>query len=207
MRTPKECVRVKQKSHGIYSSKSSRGSSKSSDISTNPTALPNLGYGRLLGSRMIWGKGTLFRCCLTNQHCNNVPLPKEKPAAWNAGDKASLKSKLIFQEFRHGTTRKRKRNTITVEQEAGGKWEFDDPIITLGRSAANHVVLQEMSVSRRHCAIVNYPEDVWLYDLASTHGTYVDGNQVENLLFLEGRCRVSIGDRELTVLPKEGILL
>jgi serine/threonine protein kinase len=137
----------------------------------------------------------------------NWSVYKEKPAAWNAGDKASLKSKLIFQEFRHGTTRKRKRNTITVEQEAGGKWEFDDPIITLGRSAANHVVLQEMSVSRRHCAIVNYPEDVWLYDLASTHGTYVDGNQVENLLFLEGRCRVSIGDSELTVLPKEGILL
>ena len=46
-------VCVQQESHGMYSSKSSRGSSKSSDISISPSALPNFGYGPLWGKDMI----------------------------------------------------------------------------------------------------------------------------------------------------------
>jgi len=64
-----------------------------------------------------------------------------------------------------------------------------------------------MSVSRRHCVIINYPEDVWLHDLGSTHGTYVDEHPLEQPAFIDRRCRLSIGNSELTVLPKEGIFL
>ena len=137
----------------------------------------------------------------------NWKVYREKPAAWDKENGRPLKSKLIFQDFRHGNNRKRKQNTITIEQEDGGRLEFRDPIICLGRNSGNDLVSSEMSVSRRHCVIINYPEDVWLHDLGSTHGTYVDGQPVEQSIFVDRRCRLSIGNSELTVLPKEGILL
>ena len=137
----------------------------------------------------------------------NWSVYKELPPSWDRAGHVTLKSKLIFQEFRHGANRKRKRNIITIEKNDTERWEFEEPIICLGRSAKNDLVFQQVSVSRRHCVIINYAEDVWLYDLGSTHGTYSDGRRVESPVFLEGRCRVSIGDTELTVLPKEGILL
>ena len=42
------------------------------------------------------------------------------------------------------------------------------------------------SVSRRHCVIVNYPNDVWIYDLNSTCGTFINGECVYVKMFLLG---------------------
>jgi tetratricopeptide (TPR) repeat protein len=137
----------------------------------------------------------------------NWNVYREKPAAWDKENGRPLKSKLLFQDFRHGDNRKRKQNTITIEREDGKKWEFQDRIICLGRNSGNDLVCSEMSVSRRHCVIINYPEDVWLHDLGSTHGTCVDEHPLEQPAFIDRRCRLSIGNSELTVLPKEGILL
>lgn len=136
----------------------------------------------------------------------NWQVYKEKPPAWNDRDQMSLKSKLIFQEYRHGANGRRKRNILTIEQ-GNKRWEFEDPIICLGRSEENDLVFREMSVSRRHCAIINYPEDVWLIDLGSTHGTYADDVPLDRPIFIERRCRISIAGSELTILPSEGILL
>jgi len=137
----------------------------------------------------------------------NWSVYREKPAAWDKENGRPLKSKLIFQDFRHGKSSKRKQNTITIEQEDGGRLELQNPIICLGRNSGNDLVSREMSVSRRHCVIINYPEDVWIHDLGSTHGTYVDGHPLEQPAFIDRRCRLSIGNSEVTVLPKEGILL
>ncbi|MDD3472664.1 MAG: FHA domain-containing protein [Syntrophaceae bacterium] len=136
----------------------------------------------------------------------NWSIYKEKPAAWNSVNDGTLKSKLIFQNFRYGINRNPKPNTLTIEQEDLGSRKFEDSIICIGRSAANHVILHEISVSRRHCVLINYPGDVWLYDLGSTHGTYVDDIPVNRPVFLERRCRVSIAGHELTVLPRDAML-
>ena len=137
----------------------------------------------------------------------NWNVYREKPAAWDKENGRTLKSKLVFQDFRHGNIKNRKPNTITIEREDGRRQEFRDPIICMGRNPGNDLDLSEMSVSRRHCVIINYPEDVWLHDLGSTHGTYVDDKPIGQPVFLDRRCRLSIGNSELTVLPKEGMLL
>jgi len=137
----------------------------------------------------------------------NWGVYKELSPSWDREGRVTLKSKMIFQEFRYGNNRNRKRNIMTIEQDNADRLEFKEPIICLGRSLENDLVFREMSVSRRHCVLINYPEDVWLHDLGSTHGTYIDGHRVESPVFLERRCRISIGDSELTVLPREGILL
>jgi tetratricopeptide (TPR) repeat protein len=137
----------------------------------------------------------------------NWSVYKELPPSWDRVGRVTLKSKLIFQEFRHGNKRKRKRNIITIEQTDADRLEFKEPIICIGRNSENDLVFPEMSVSRRHCLLINYPEDVWLHDLGSTQGTYIKGVAVESPVFLESLCRVSIGSSELTILPREGVLL
>lgn len=137
----------------------------------------------------------------------NWSIYKELPPSWDREGRVTLKSKLIFQEFRHGNNRKRKRNIITIEQGDADRLEFQAPIICIGRNSENDLVFQEMSVSRRHCVLINYPEDVWLHDLGSTHGTYIDGVAVGSPVFFERRCCILIGNSEFTILPREGILI
>ena len=48
------------------------------------------------------------------------------------------------------------------------------------------------SISRRHCVIINFKDDVWIYDLDST-GTYLDNDEVVNKMPLIGRKTLQIG--------------
>lgn len=137
----------------------------------------------------------------------NWNVYNETPPSWERESNTTLKSKLIFQEFRHGNARKHKQNIITIEPENGHRLQFQEPIICIGRNQENDLVFPGISVSRRHCVLINYPEDVWLYDLGSTHGTYIDGHRVETPAFLERHCTISIGNSEFSISPKEGILL
>ena len=137
----------------------------------------------------------------------NWKVFKEGPSAWDTDGKVPLKSKLLFQEFRFGFLKKWKSNVIEIENSAGEKWHTDQPVISFGRNEENDIIFPQQSVSRRHCALVNYPADVWLYDLGSTYGTFCDGLTVRNSAFLEGRHQIRLSDSTITILTEEGILL
>jgi hypothetical protein len=115
------------------------------------------------------------------------------------------KSLILFENYRFGLS-SRKQNTLTIEQQ-GHVQESKDPVITIGRLDSNRVCLADSNVSRRHCAIVNYLDDVWIYDLASTQGVFVDGKKIERKAYLEGVHVVELGNTELTVCSKLGLLL
>jgi pSer/pThr/pTyr-binding forkhead associated (FHA) protein len=53
--------------------------------------------------------------------------------------------------------------------------------------------LADTNVSRRHCAIVNFLDDVWLFDFGSTQGVFVDGTRIDRKVYLEGVHQVSLG--------------
>ena len=65
---------------------------------------------------------------------------------------------------------------------------------TLGRKADNDIVLDNMVVSGRHCAfdLVGLA-DVFLVDLGSTNGTYINDHMVKNRTLLEDGDIISIG--------------
>jgi len=65
----------------------------------------------------------------------------------------------------------------------------------------------DASVSRRHGLIANFPNDVWLYDLGSTRGTWVDGGVVSGQAFLDGVHRVMVGRIELEVGARADLLV
>ena len=130
----------------------------------------------------------------------------ENPPAWGE-DKPPLKSKLLFEEYRFGSTRPSDReNVLVVHMSGGSGLEFKTPIVTIGSLAANDIVLSDGSVSRRHCAMVNYRDDVWLYDLASSVGTVVDGQRLVGRMLLEGVHNVQVGRVCLRVDARKGIL-
>lgn len=69
---------------------------------------------------------------------------------------------------------------LLLDGEAcGSRVDLDQPAI-LGRDGAVcRVRLQDSSVSRRHCRVERRGEQVYVTDLGSSNGTYVDGRRVE----------------------------
>jgi pSer/pThr/pTyr-binding forkhead associated (FHA) protein len=101
---------------------------------------------------------------------------------------------------------KRQENTITIERDSTAA-EYTEPIITIGRLEGNRIQFFDHHVSRRHRAIVNYRDDVWIYDLGSTYGVFVDGNKVDRKAYLEGVHAVVLGQTELKVRTKSELLV
>ncbi len=112
---------------------------------------------------------------------------------------------LIFQNYRFGLGAQNE-NVIGIKLR-GVVSEFVERLVTVGWEDRNHISLKERTVSRRHCAIVNYPGDVWVYDLGSSSGILVDGRKIDGKAYLDGVHSITIGGIELTVSAAEGRLL
>lgn len=118
---------------------------------------------------------------------------------------APLKNLVLFENYRFGLST-RKENTLTITVN-GKVRELKAPIITIGRLEGNEICLADTNVSRRHCALVNYFGDVWVYDLGSTRGVIVDGKKIERKAYLEGVHTVRLGETELIVCSRLGLLV
>src|SRR3954447_23645758 len=74
----------------------------------------------------------------------------------------------------------------------------DKPII-VGRSSDLDMVLVEDMVSRKHARITMQQEQIWIEDLGSTNGTFVNGEKIKRARLKEGD-RVLIGTSILKVI-------
>ena len=150
------------------------------------------------------GETVLPDTVLNNDQSNNYFLEYnytvilESDSTHNYKQKPTLKSKLLFMDYRFNIYK-----PSTLYGNKGSIDNFKDaettkPIIKFGRENydMNDVkVSGGRDVSRRHCVIINYKDDVWLYDLSST-GTYVNGNRVINKTPLIGRNTIRINETE-----------
>jgi hypothetical protein len=138
----------------------------------------------------------------------NLEVALEKPPSWGVDKPPALKSKLLFEEYQFGTaSRAGRQNTLAVYTADDSRHDFVKPLVTIGSFAANDIVLKESSVSRRHCAIVNYRDDVWLYDLGSTLGTAIDGRPLAARMLLDGVHDVAIGMARIRIASSSDRLL
>jgi tetratricopeptide (TPR) repeat protein/tRNA A-37 threonylcarbamoyl transferase component Bud32 len=138
----------------------------------------------------------------------NLGVIHEQPRAWGDGTGPSLKSKLLFEEYRPGGgDRAGQRNTVAVYSASDARHDSAKPILTCGSLEANDVVIRDRRVSRRHWAIVNFPDDVWLYDLGSTAGTLVDGQPFVGRMFLDGVHSVTTGGVSMRIAARSDLLV
>ena len=76
--------------------------------------------------------------------------------------------------------------------------------IHIGRSNDLDMVLAEDMVSRRHARIAFQGDDIYIEDLASTNGTFVNGEKIKRSRLREGD-RVLIGTSILKVVVSESV--
>ena len=82
-----------------------------------------------------------------------------------------------------------------VASDLGRRHVLDQEMITIGRDRENDIVLDSDSVSRRHARIEHRDARIYLTDLDSTNGTYVnDDNEPVRDCQLRRGDQVKIGD-------------
>jgi len=139
----------------------------------------------------------------------NYELVLETEASHNFERKPTLKSKLLFMDYRFNKFIASTifcTNTNSLLQKSG---EILNPIIKIGRSSfpLNDIkVPGGTAISRRHCLIINCKDDVWLYDLEST-GTFVNEERVIRKVPLIGKNTIRIGDAEYELTNDKDKLL
>lgn len=63
-----------------------------------------------------------------------------------------------------------------------------------------------LSLEPRQLLDGNFPEDVWIYDLGSVAGVYIDRKRIKRKVFLEGVTHITMGTTSFLVSPKAGFL-
>jgi len=91
----------------------------------------------------------------------------------------------------------------------GGEFPIaPDKQILIGRSSDLDMVLVEDMVSRKHARITMQSDQIWIEDLGSTNGTFVNGEKIKRAHLKEGD-RLLIGTSILKLIagdaPREGL--
>lgn len=73
----------------------------------------------------------------------------------------------------------------------------------LGRSPECDLQIQHQSVSRTHARLMNTGESVWLDDLNSSKGTWVNGRRIEESVHLTVGDKVKFGEVEFKFLQEK----
>ncbi len=172
----------------------------------NP-AIENAGLLARMGLHELdaaWLKKQLARVNVSPFSIYNVRVALAGPQALGGWD--CLLEKLLFQEYRFGLpTALKPTNTVVIEYR-GNKMSFADKLISIGKLTANSLLIDAPSASRRHAVIVNMGNEVWLHDLHSTVGTWLDGTQIHGKRPLMGVHDVRIGNAPLRVWSGEDLI-
>ena len=73
---------------------------------------------------------------------------------------------------------------------------FDQSVITMGAMDGNDLVINEETVSRNHCKVVQEEDGYVLVDLSSTNGTFINGIRIREA-YLKSGCTVLLGKMEM----------
>ncbi|HJL17883.1 MAG TPA: GGDEF domain-containing protein [Sandaracinaceae bacterium LLY-WYZ-13_1] len=79
------------------------------------------------------------------------------------------------------------------QRQFGKRYVLGDEPLTVGRGQENRIVLDNDSVSRRHCRVERRNSNWYVVDLDSTNGTYVNDEQVTEYQLRRGD-QIKIGD-------------
>lgn len=75
---------------------------------------------------------------------------------------------------------------VIYGMELGKKFNLESPSILIGRSSKCDIQIDQESVSRNHCKLINTGKSVLVRDLGSTNGTYVNDMLVDEHVLCDG---------------------
>jgi len=139
---------------------------------------------------------------------NNSVYSINSPMSWLPSGEPKLKSKLLFQEYKFREIAK-SQNAIELKISET-TYRVTDPIISFGRKDYNYnsfCQFEGNSISRRHFVIVNMKDNVWIYDLNSATGVYVDECKVNQKAFILGLHSIKFGNSTIELKSDIGKLI
>lgn len=74
-----------------------------------------------------------------------------------------------------------------------------DSIVKIGSLSSSHVQLDQEDVSRMHCVIEKEGEDLFVSDLGSATGTFINGERIRHLFRLRSGDSIQVGSAELKI--------
>jgi two-component system, cell cycle response regulator len=75
---------------------------------------------------------------------------------------------------------------VIYGMDLGKKYNLDRPTLIIGRSSKADIQIDQESVSRNHCKILNTGKAIMVRDLGSTNGTYVNDELVDEYVLRDG---------------------
>ncbi|MEO6887779.1 MAG: FHA domain-containing protein [Ktedonobacteraceae bacterium] len=84
---------------------------------------------------------------------------------------------------------------------SGKSFLLEHPVLTIGRGIESDVVINDPSISRRHAQIVRQPNGMYVQDLASRNGTYINDELLVAPWQLEPGDIVRLGNISLEYTP------
>jgi two-component system, cell cycle response regulator len=100
-----------------------------------------------------------------------------------------LKSKTVVTVISKITDRPAAKEACLVViygQELGRKYNLEASSIIIGRSSKCDIQIDQESISRNHCKLINTGKSVLVRDLGSTNGTYINDNPVDEHVLRDG---------------------
>lgn len=79
---------------------------------------------------------------------------------------------------------------------------FDQNVISIGTVADNDVVIEDETVSRHHCRIVQEDDDYVLVDPGSTNGTFINGVRIREAFLAPGLI-LTVGSTQIQFSPMD----
>ena len=76
--------------------------------------------------------------------------------------------------------------TITLNDKEIGRKELDQGLIAIGRDMDNDIVINNLSVSRCHAIIQIRDGKIFVKDMASANGTFVNGQKIDECELRDG---------------------
>ena len=83
---------------------------------------------------------------------------------------------------------------LTIESRV---FQLNEEITTMGRGLENTLVLDDKAVSRHHAKIVEENEGYTLFDLQSSTGTFLNGEQLQEQALLKSGDKIFLADTEI----------
>jgi pSer/pThr/pTyr-binding forkhead associated (FHA) protein len=93
--------------------------------------------------------------------------------------------------------------TLELKGKEIGHWVLDKPVLTIGRTEDNDIVIDNLAVSRTHSVIEEDKGKYYVRDCDSMNGTMINGNRIGRGLLNDGD-EIQIGKHTLTFQRQSG---
>ena len=139
--------------------------------------------------------------CQTVFEIRNPEFEKEKAESTTAIHSTEAVSESLEKVARQLLRQKRISLAFLSGGMAGQVYEIRQPSVILGRSDCD-IVLDDPECSRRHAEVAVRANGVYLIDLGSTNGTFVDGIRI-NEVKLKDKDEFSIGSTNIMLIIRD----